>query len=196
MRGKIGTPMVVEHAPSKKGHHCNKCAWLEYSGRDPETPYRCTLKGKDRHWTSICVCKEFAKELSEKDKDEKRTAWFVKSKDYRSLLNKKQKNWAGFKFINYDNNTIWFVWLPLSAFAHSKTKQMEYAGQLNQAEKKMMGDVDNNEHFLSLEDYLSWTAPDKVIQTRVREVVRITKDKNHSYNIIILVKRVQKGKKF
>lgn len=63
MRGSTGTPMVIEYAPRKKGVHCKNCKFLTYGG--VKSPYTCSLKNKPRHYTSVCICKDFKKKSKE-----------------------------------------------------------------------------------------------------------------------------------
>ena len=66
MKGSIGTPMVIEHIPRKKGVHCKECKYLQYFGGNP--PYRCTIRHEDRHYTSVCKCNKFENKVEKQEK--------------------------------------------------------------------------------------------------------------------------------
>ena len=69
MKGGIGTPMVVEYAPRKKGVRCKNCKHLVCGGE--KSPYTCSLKNKPRHYTSVCICKKFEGKEQKNAKQEK-----------------------------------------------------------------------------------------------------------------------------
>lgn len=98
MKGKIGTPMVVEYKPRKKGVHCKNCKWLVCGGE--KTPYTCSLKHKGRHYTSVCICNRFVKKeiISDSEKhglteeqEKARKAWLERAKNVAKEKRKMRK---------------------------------------------------------------------------------------------------------